>query len=152
MCRCLCCDIQTINDVSEHLSKNSSSDKRICKFVESTKYLKLYNVDRKLNPYRYSTQEFIAKMQTVLNHDELISSEVALNRRELERHGKSINIAHHNYRIFKLKFTKLHIQLYRKLLLETECRLKVISQYPLIDTQTAKILSECLSEISKLIR
>ncbi|MBE5136827.1 hypothetical protein HJ040_22290 [Vibrio parahaemolyticus] len=145
-------DIQTINDVSEHLAKDRSSDKRICKFIESTKYLKLYDVDRKLNPYRYNVQEFTEKMQTVLNHDELIASEVDLNRRELERHGKSIVIARQNYRNFNLKFTKLHIQLYRKILLETESRLKVILQYPFVDSQTLRVVDKYLSEVSGLVR
>ena len=145
-------DIQTINDISEHLVKDSSSDKRICKFIESTKYLKIYDVDRKLNPYRYNVQEFTEKMQTVLNHDELIASEVDLNRRELERYGKSIDIARQNYLNFKFKFTKLHIQLYRKILLETESRLKVILQYPYIDSQTSIIVDKYLNEVSGLVR
>ncbi|EKB0634066.1 hypothetical protein OMZ24_003515 [Vibrio cholerae] len=145
-------DIQTINDISQHLVNDKSSDKRICKFIESTRYLKLYNVDRKLNPYRYNVQEFTEKMQTALNHDTLIASEVDLNRRELERHRKSIGIARQNYRNFNLKFTKLHIQLYRNILLETEHRLKVILRYPFIDPHTSIIVNKYLSEVSSLVR
>ncbi|CAI2318093.1 YiiX/YebB-like N1pC/P60 family cysteine hydrolase [Vibrio parahaemolyticus] len=145
-------DIQTINDVSKHLFKDRSSDKRICKFMESTKYLKLYNADRRLNSYRYNTNEFTAKMQTVLNHDELIASEIELNRRELERHRKSITIARQNYSNFSLKFTRLHVKLYRNILLETEHRLKVISNYQHIDERTSRVVDKYLHEVSGLIR
>ncbi|GAB1259859.1 YiiX/YebB-like N1pC/P60 family cysteine hydrolase [Aurantivibrio plasticivorans] len=145
-------EIQTINDVSEHLSKNNSSDKRICKFINSTRYLKLYNIDRSLNPYRYSNQEFIEKLQSALNHGEILANEIELNRTELERHEKSLKIARYNYHNVKLKFTKLHIQLYRRLLLETECRLKVIKKYPLIDDQSLKIVGHYLLRVSRLIR
>ncbi len=144
--------IQTINDVGEHLSQNRSSDKRICKLIESTNYLSIYNVDRTLNTYRYSAQKFTEKMQASLNHDEILAGEVDLNRRELERHGKSIRVARHNYHNINLKFIKLHIKLYRNLLLETECRLKVIKEYPSLDDQSLMMVDRYLTEVSGLIR
>ncbi|NVP03502.1 hypothetical protein HWA77_25175 [Photobacterium damselae subsp. damselae] len=145
-------NIQTINDISMHLSSDSSADKRICKYIESTKYLKLYNVDRQINPYRYNDKEFELALENSQDKINLLKDEIDLNRRDIVRHGKNLKAVRENYRNTKLKFCKLHIQLYRNLLKECEARLNIILKYKQLDIYTESVVHNLLSETSSLLR
>lgn len=142
-------NVQAISDIDAHLFKDSSTDKRICKYIESTKYLKLYNIDRDLNPYRYHESEFAMALDSA---PELLAFEVDLNRREVVRHGKSLKVYRENYRTSKLKYCKLHVKLYRNLLKECEDRLNVILKYQGIDNPSSRLADQLLNEISSLLR
>ncbi|EGR3456723.1 hypothetical protein DMK83_25635, partial [Vibrio parahaemolyticus] len=108
-------NIQTINDVEVFVSSNPDYDEVICSFVENTEYLNNYSADRDINLYRYDADLFYAMNLS----DRAIVDEVNLNIGEYNRH-------HINYLAWKEKndicptrFSKLHIQLYKNLLLET---------------------------------
>ena len=145
-------EVQTINDVAEHLSKDNTWDKRICKHIESTKYLQLYNVDRKLNTYRYCEKEFSAKVESEVNMSDFFNFEFNLNRGEIERHGKNLMIAQNNYRNSKLKYCKLHVKLYRNILKENECRLKIIRNYKALEPSIGVAVNEYLNRVSSLLK
>ncbi|MGS0828289.1 YiiX/YebB-like N1pC/P60 family cysteine hydrolase [Shewanella sp. 0m-8] len=145
-------DVQSVNDVIEYLLKDSSTDKRICKYIEATKYLKLYNVDRNLNSYRYNNNEFNAKLVGAINSYEFLISEISLNQRAIELQGKNLKIAREAYRIYKIKFLKLHMQQYCNILRECECRLKVILQYRGLEQANSRVVDALLSEVSNLLR
>jgi hypothetical protein len=145
-------DIQTINDVTEYLSKDNSEDKRICKYIESTKYLNLYKVDRNLNPYRYCEKEFNTYFETLIDANKALTFELNLNFSEIDRHSQNLRVHRDNYNKFKLKYTKLHIKLCRNILKENYQRLKVIKQYSGIGASNMINVDKALNELVSLLQ
>jgi hypothetical protein len=121
-------EIQTLNDVAQGLIDNRKLDKRICKYIEKTKYLEQYGADRVANKYRYQVTDFLERLNSDPNRQEFISQEIKLNEGEVNRHSKNFTIASENYKQSKLKFAKLDKKLYRNILLESKTRLTVIEQ------------------------
>ncbi|MFT4927395.1 MAG: hypothetical protein ACI8WB_003502 [Phenylobacterium sp.] len=121
-------EIQTLNDVDQGLIDNRKLDKRICKYIEKTKYLEQYSTDRVANKYRYKMTDFLERLNSDPNQQEFISQEIKLNEGEVNRHSKNFAIANKNYKQSKLKFAKLNKKLHRNVLLESKTRLTVIEQ------------------------
>lgn len=122
-------DIQTINDVSQALLYQKDLDNKICRAIKKTKYLSLYNVDRRINKYRYDNELFKGRFSSVSNLNESLNNEIKLNKREIERHSVNLQASRENYKIGNNNFDKLHIKLYRKLLREPKKRLEIIRCY-----------------------
>ncbi|WP_417585677.1 YiiX/YebB-like N1pC/P60 family cysteine hydrolase [Nitrincola sp.] len=120
-------EIQTINDVIKALLVDGRHDKTICKFVNATKYLTLYNIDRDANPHRYSASIFAAEAINSQDFHSFIRDEVTLNEREISRHSFNLQACRTNYEPSNLEFILLHIELYCNLLQETRYRLVVIT-------------------------
>lgn len=139
-------NIQTINDVEVFVYSNPDYDEVICSFVEDTEYLNNYAADRDINLYRYDAELFYS-----MNLPErVIVDEVNLNIGEYNRHHLNYLAWKEKDDTFPTRFSKLHIQLYKNLLLETTCRLKVI-QYSLNDCEIKRTIINVINKVDEII-
>jgi len=119
-------EVFTMNDVTKLLIFNPELDEKVSQFVIDSGYLDYFNVDRNLHPYRYDVDLYHAKvMKTALS---LIDEEEKMNHIARKHYSSNIQNAQENYKNYRLKFTRLHIELYRNLLEEERVRSNVIDK------------------------
>lgn len=119
------------NSIVTLLNKAPEFDDEICKQINKTKYLRLFNADRECNPFRYNVKDFVYKIENHLegkSKEQIIAQEVRVNKIDKERYGQEFAVYSLKYNQTKLRYYGLHAQLYKNLLDENSARYDVLKQ------------------------
>ncbi len=73
------------SDVSQWVIDHPQFDAVICDYIQGTKYLSLYDVDNKKNPWRYTLILMLEKLRSSPSPEAALASECSQNQLNLER-------------------------------------------------------------------
>jgi hypothetical protein len=122
-------NIQTINDVGRELLNNRRLDSTVCSYIKSSGYLEHYNADKEINPDRYDIDLKIkCYEEKKRDYNFFISELYQLESDQIPKNLKSYNSSNENYKNHKLKFFRLHRELYRNLLSMSKQRIDVANE------------------------
>lgn len=132
--------IQTINDVVSFLLQYPEYDRKICEYIQKTRYETQYLDDLEANPERY----------TYIKSSSLdVESELSQIKTIFEHQKNNYITSRHNYNSYRLKYNKIHKKLYRNLLKHLVKRLNVLSEYT--DNSQTSDSNTLSSEIQDMI-
>ena len=133
-------NIDTINDVAKFLRAHPKYDRKVCEYIESTRYQTQYLDDIEANPERY-----------FYNKDSSLDVEAELSNIKtiFEHQKKNYTATRKNYNLDKSKFNKLHKKLYTNLLKHLLRRLRVLVEY--VDNSTNQDSGDLTLEINSMI-
>lgn len=137
--------INSQNDVLKFLIECPDYDKKICKFIQDTKYLTIYKLDEKVYPWRY---KFFKTLDVV--NEIAIAEEIIINKDLIKRNSQNYKDMHDVNKVYKLTYTKLMKKLYKEMLQQCSKRLDVLVNYVEIYPLDLKDKMTVLSEIEFL--
>lgn len=107
-------DIQTFNQLTEHLLSDPKHDKEITALIENSGYLELWRIDVQNNPGSYDFQIAIKEID---KEDWLTASAQLENMSltNLERYETNLYFYKQQYNFKQLAYLKMHISLYEQL-------------------------------------
>lgn len=120
--------IYTIKDVTEFLAYHRELDDRVSGFIIDSGYLDYFTYDRMANQYRYDIDLFLAALGSDSTTVLLINQEEKINNIDQKRFLINLKIAELNYKNLALKYTQLHIELYKNLLEEVRTRTAMLRE------------------------
>jgi Permuted papain-like amidase enzyme, YaeF/YiiX, C92 family len=147
-------DIQTLGDVDKNIHNHPNLDKEISGFIKESKYLEHFDVDKNLNSFRYSYDEFKSVISQYKDQVEILERELDSVLNEIGRHSKSFLAAKSNYKYLNLEYNELMIELYKNLLGMSYSRLEVMAEYAksISENDFEKNCNILLNEIKNLIK
>lgn len=121
-------NISTQNDVSTMLMSNPSLDKVVSAYIKSTLYPNYYNIDRKINQYRYDVQIFLDEFRGKSYVKDVIARERKISVGEYDRRSRNATAALENYLAVPLEYFHIELQLADRLFDEVKVRLAVLNE------------------------
>lgn len=116
-------DIQTLPQVTQHVINNPQLDKEISNIYKESGYLKMWSDEIEINQWRYDGQIFI---NIPLPKNELIE-QAKLEKESaieiLEHYRINLEIYTNINEIYNLEYSRIHFELYKKLVENTLSRL-----------------------------
>ncbi|MDR6398522.1 YiiX/YebB-like N1pC/P60 family cysteine hydrolase [Herbaspirillum seropedicae] len=118
-----------MDDVVPFLLLYPSHDKAVCKFVNQTLYLYLYDIDRKINPWRYDEHVFLSALKGLAFTEikRILSREYDINEPDLERRESNVKNARNNLQRMPLDYFKLDLAHAQNLYNENYRRVEVLN-------------------------
>jgi hypothetical protein len=107
--------IHTQNDVNNLVIENPGLDKVIGNYVKSTKYSDYFDIDKKMNPWRYDSAKFIKNILATPFPLESLEIEKEINQSQIERYEKNLTGAEQNYQT-GLSFFEIDLNLTNNIL------------------------------------
>lgn len=120
-------DIQTLNDVDEFLLRHPEFDKQISCFIKESGYLDFYNIDRRINPFRYDKQIFLVTMGNQSDVIEFLEEELEKETTLFTKYANNFD----EYRAYaqrcNLEYFSLQLRLYLNLISELYVRIDTVA-------------------------
>lgn len=140
--------IQTINDVAQFLLEHPQYDRKICEYIQKTRYETQYLDDLEANPERYAYIK-----SSSLN----VESELSQIKTIFKTQKNNYIASRTNYNNNRSKYNKIHKKLYTNILKHLLRRLNVLSEYvdnsPTYDPNTLALeIKSIVSSINSVLK
>jgi len=117
-------DIQNFEQITYELLRSPDKDQSICAAFISSGYLDIWKIDLNKNKWRYDEAEFLAVQVSAPKLRELAADELVSAREQNDQFSKMLHFYHMHLQSHDLKYIRLNIELYFRLVQLTQKRIR----------------------------
>jgi len=121
-------DIQTLEGLTEFIISNNEFDNDISGIIENSGFLTFSDDDKNKNPWRYNSDIFVNLSAPKIEIRKHAKFEVESSKSRIERFGNMLTQYESLHSRYKLRFTSIHVDLYKKLLAMSLLNLKTAQE------------------------
>jgi hypothetical protein len=121
-------DIQTIEQLTACVIARNELDFKITKLIKESGYLEMADHDIKENPWRYEVKQFNSLNISTTHKIDLARTEIESAKQRYKRFYHMYELHTRTHKDFNLEYTSMWLELYEKLLHQTNTTLSVFKE------------------------